>query len=332
MRAKKNNIFKGFCLSVVAGILVIAAGIPVHAATSKQIKGISHYDYAYKAMELTNVERVKRGKKALTFDTDIVEASMIRAAELAVKFDHTRPNGKDCFTICDKIYAENMAYGQESSEEVIADWVHSKAHRISMLNERYQSVGVGAFEYDGTIYWIQSFGKVKGKDSGEPESGETVYQISLSKSVKTKVISGAQIKPKDPLAIKVGGFKAKAGKKKLTLSWSKKKGIDGFEVQVSNKKSFKNADTYTLKKGKKKLVIKKFKGKKLKSKKKYYMRIRAFKKTAVVSNDNSTTTADTTTTTDTTSADTDVYELRYVEKNGYAYSYTKWNDIKKKTR
>ena len=68
--------------------------------------------------------------------------------------------------------------------------------------------------------------------------------------------------------------KVEARKKSLTVKWKKRKDITGYEVEYSRKKDFKNSETITI--GKAKTVSCEIK--KLKSNKKYYVRIRAFKK------------------------------------------------------
>lgn len=78
------------------------------------------------------------------------------------------------------------------------------------------------------------------------------------------------------LKTKVSGFKAVAGKRKLTLKWKKKSGISGYQLQISTKKNFKTKQTYTIGKNTTKKVITKYKGKKLGRKKNYYIRIRAY--------------------------------------------------------
>ena len=87
-----------------------------------------------------------------------------------------------------------------------------------------------------------------------------------SESINESVI----IKP-----AKVKGIKAKSPKaKRVKLTWKKSKGgVTGYEIQVArNKKFTKSLKTYTLKKAKKaaKTI------KKLKSKKKYFVRVRAY--------------------------------------------------------
>ncbi len=75
-----------------------------------------------------------------------------------------------------------------------------------------------------------------------------------------------------PTVSKVKSFKAKAGKKKLTLSWKALSDAEGYQIQIGTKKSFKGAKTISVSKSKKKYVKKG-----LKSRKKYYLRIRAYK-------------------------------------------------------
>ena len=81
--------------------------------------------------------------------------------------------------------------------------------------------------------------------------------------------SVAIAKPK-PTKIK----KLKSGKKKFTVTWKKQtKNTTGYQIQYSTKKSFKNAKTVTVKGAKKtKRTITK-----LKSRKRYYVRIRTYR-------------------------------------------------------
>ena len=64
-----------------------------------------------------------------------------------------------------------------------------------------------------------------------------------------------------------------AGKKKLTVTWKKDKNVSGYQIKIATKKNFKGAKTYTVKSYKtyKKVI------KKLKAKKKYFVKVRAYK-------------------------------------------------------
>lgn len=77
---------------------------------------------------------------------------------------------------------------------------------------------------------------------------------------------------KKPSVSKVKSFKAKSGRKKLTLSWKKLSGAAGYQLQISTKKNFKGAKTISVSKSKKSYTKKR-----LQSGKKYYARIRAYK-------------------------------------------------------
>ena len=67
--------------------------------------------------------------------------------------------------------------------------------------------------------------------------------------------------------------KIKAGKKSLTVYWTKKKSVKGYEVQIAqNKKFTKKKKTKTLSSKKSKVKFSK-----LKKNKKYYVRVRTYK-------------------------------------------------------
>lgn len=75
-----------------------------------------------------------------------------------------------------------------------------------------------------------------------------------------------------PTVSKVGTFKATAKKKALRITWKAQKGVAGYQIQACLKKNFKGVKTITAKKNATAYTVKK-----LKAKKKYYVRIRAYK-------------------------------------------------------
>ncbi|MBO5088388.1 MAG: CAP domain-containing protein [Lachnospiraceae bacterium] len=267
----------------------------VEAASTKNTTGTCEYDKAYEVLKLINEERADAGKQKLTMDKDLLEAAMLRAAEITVSFDHVRPNGTKCFTVCDKVYAENIAYGYETSADVVEGWMSSKqGHRESIMNGDYETVGIGCFKQNGVRYWVQCFGYDDLKKVSQPDNVKRTYIVALTSSGKTTIKPQAETKTEtktdteaqaeseaddtvtNPLQSGVSGVKVSAGKKKLTITWKKKSGVSGYKLQISTSKSFKSKQTYTIGKNTTKKVIKKYKGKSLKAKKKYYIRIRAY--------------------------------------------------------
>lgn len=75
---------------------------------------------------------------------------------------------------------------------------------------------------------------------------------------------------------KVKLIRAKKGKKKAKVSWKRVSGAGGYQIQVVRKKGGKVVKTVTVKQGKKKKLSKSVK--KLSGKKKYKVRVRAFRK------------------------------------------------------
>ena len=123
------------------------------------------YDYsaAFDVVKRVNSERSKRGLKALTMDKRMISGSMLRAAELAIAFSHTRPSGRDFNTVCYDskqgyiMMGENIAAGQTSSKSAMTSWMNSQGHKENNLTSGYTGIGVGAVVVNGVHYWVQNF-------------------------------------------------------------------------------------------------------------------------------------------------------------------------------
>ena len=96
----------------------------------------------------------------------------------------------------------------------------------------------------------------------KPAATTTATQPTTAAKTTTKKVT-----------VKKQAAKVKAGKKKLTVTWKKDKNVSGYQIQIATKKNFKGAKTYTVKSYKtyKKVI------KKLKVKKKYFVKVRAYK-------------------------------------------------------
>ena len=111
-------------------------------------------------------------------------------------------------------------------------------------------------------------------------SSDSVEFVMNSMSLYPVVIEYAQPEPAkvieqpEATALATSIKKIKAGKKKITVTWKKRAGnTTGYQIQYSRKKNFKKAKTVTVRGAKKtKKTIKK-----LKSRKKYYVRIRTYR-------------------------------------------------------
>ena len=105
----------------------------------------------------------------------------------------------------------------------------------------------------------------------EPSGNETAKP---SQSPTTK----PTVKPQKKVTVPaMKSVKVSAKNKKITVRWKKLSKITGYQLQISDKKNFKKAKTIKYKAKINKVTLSKANGKKLKKKKKYYIRVRAYK-------------------------------------------------------
>jgi uncharacterized repeat protein (TIGR02543 family) len=118
----------------------------------------------------------------------------------------------------------------------------------------------GTGDYKGTI--TKTFKITKAAVTTQPVTTTTAPATTTTAPTEEVTVKGVTLK------------KLVKGKKSLVVKWSKNADADGYEIQYATSKNFKkNAKTVTIKKNK--TVSKTIK--KLKSGKKYYVRVRAYK-------------------------------------------------------
>lgn len=317
MNIKSLKLLAGVFLLGVALLAAgqLGTGQTVKAAGSQDVYGTARYDYAFQVLEIVNKERALDGAGPLTMDQDLLSAAMLRSAETVVSFSHTRPNGEKCFTASSKMSGENIAMGSgalsATPEQVMIQWMNSPGHKANILTKSYQSIGIGCFVTNYGTYWVQCFGRGTAQTLSQPENEKVGYRVATDTTSQTVMIKGTDVgsgssagtstalpmpsaapagateKPestKIPAATTAPSgtntslkFTVKCYLRKITVKWNKLADVNGYEIQISNKRNFKRKQTYSLKKSKTQKVIKKYKGKKLELGKAYYVRIRTFK-------------------------------------------------------
>lgn len=99
-------------------------------------------------------------------DENLEKMAMARAKELFENYSHTRPNGKEFYTIMEDLNiknswsrkGENIASGNIDAKEVMKAWMESEGHKRNILDKSYTSVGVGLYIKNARAYWVQIFG------------------------------------------------------------------------------------------------------------------------------------------------------------------------------
>lgn len=100
-------------------------------------------------------------------------------------------------------------------------------------------------------------------EDGQEQTSDDTYESTSNQDGISKI--------KKPTVKKVSRVKIKSSKRKLTLLWKKNKSVSGYQIQISKNRRFKKAKIKRLSKNKNKYIFKR-----LKSKKRYYVRIRAY--------------------------------------------------------
>ncbi|MBR3772690.1 MAG: hypothetical protein IKL07_10530 [Clostridium sp.] len=135
----------------------------VSGKKKKATQNNSNAEFQQRVYQLINQERKSRGLSELIYDTGIERAAYKRAVETKQLFSHTRPDGTSCFTVFEEFgisyraCGENIAYGQRTPEEVMDAWMHSEGHKANILSTNFGKVGVGCYEVNGVLYWVQLF-------------------------------------------------------------------------------------------------------------------------------------------------------------------------------
>jgi uncharacterized protein YkwD len=97
----------------------------------------------------TNAERARFGLPALAIDPNLMATARQHGTWMATyrQMVHSRIG-----------VAENIAMGQQNTQEVLRSWMNSSGHRANILNRGHRRIGVSAYRTaEGTIYWCQQF-------------------------------------------------------------------------------------------------------------------------------------------------------------------------------
>lgn len=107
------------------------APIPAVRAASEDITSTEQWQ----VLKSTNKRRMAIGFWPLSTNEIFQGLTDISSCEPAAKFNHTRPDGRDCISIFDDCeipyysFGENIAAGQSSASEVVNSWMNSTGHR-----------------------------------------------------------------------------------------------------------------------------------------------------------------------------------------------------------
>ena len=256
------------------------------------------YDAEYAVEGLTNVSVENgtlkynaTGVKPGQYTLNVTDKSS-KYAPFSTSFTLTTDNVVAAYN--NDVKAPALVAAKDVQADDFANFVKN-IQKVSVNGKEYAASGKGAVKLinaDGTLVTTADALKAEGTynivvtATGYNKTLEFTYTnksdttatkpsdaTTATKPAATTTATKPAVKPVKKVTVKKQTVKVKAGKKKLTVTWKKDKNVSGYQIKIATKKNFKGAKTYTVKSYKtyKKVI------KKLKAKKKYFVKVRAYK-------------------------------------------------------
>lgn len=185
----------------------------------------------------------------LTYDYDLEAIAMQRAVEIALNWNHTRPNGQRCFTATvndARSNGENIAIGYNSVEAVFTGWQENEdtyagqGHRRNMLQKEFNAVGVGYAVVNGVKCWVQEFAQ---RTYNTAQATDRDGKKSVSVEVLNSNLSSVKAVPSQSIVSALVGGNAELPAVDITImltdTWSH---VGDIPVTTSYEWNIENAD------------------------------------------------------------------------------------------
>lgn len=171
---------------------------PQASTATVTVSGRDNQAQARQLLDMVNAVRSGVGSGQLNWDVELERAAQQRAAELSVRFSHTRPDGSDCWTVLKSSYysvGENIALGYSDAASVNTGWTNSQGHYENMINGSFHSMGAASFVYTTSSGWsargwVELFSSGSGTGmTGSASTGMRSYSVSVDTSLLSPFIS-----------------------------------------------------------------------------------------------------------------------------------------------
>jgi uncharacterized protein YkwD len=174
-------------VSVMLALGMFAWISPAPAALA-QDSGYAADGEEWAFVELLNAYRGELGLAPVTLNSELGAAAKYHSADMANNnyFDHYLFDGTDAGTNIQNFgytgfpYAENIAAGMETAQEVLTGWQNSPEHNATMTNPQYTEVGIGRAYNEASHYgwyWTATYGAGEGPQSA-PEPLPDLVEVT----------------------------------------------------------------------------------------------------------------------------------------------------------
>jgi uncharacterized protein YkwD len=174
-------------VSVMLALGMFAWISPAPAALA-QDSGYAADGEEWAFVELLNAYRGELGLAPVTLNSELGAAAKYHSADMANNnyFDHYLFDGTDAGTNIQNFgytgfpYAENIAAGMETAQEVLTGWQNSPEHNATMTNPQYTEVGIGRAYNEASHYgwyWTATYGAGEGPQTA-PEPLPDLVEVT----------------------------------------------------------------------------------------------------------------------------------------------------------
>ncbi len=146
-------------------------------------KPVSTEELAYETFILINEYRASLGLYPLTFNAELSEITLVRAKEASVLWSHTRPDGRDFWSVFDDYNKFNAIpvgeilakIGAPDAARAVNGWRNSPSHNAILTTTKYKEIGIACYiAEDGYTYFAAHTIKTNNNESTTvPEESTT---------------------------------------------------------------------------------------------------------------------------------------------------------------
>ena len=179
-------------LSLLLAFTMLISLAPLSASANSgtiTIDGTVQYSRAFDLLDSINELRAEKGLSPFVMDQGMLDAAVIRSAELAVRYSLMRPNGDVFYTA----YPEQGGY---TAHEITSydysneRWTRDYKDNEYVLSSTHQSVGISFFKHNGKDYGLVFFSILEGTPAQRPEDRVITQEINLGNNVYTVTLLG----------------------------------------------------------------------------------------------------------------------------------------------
>ena len=130
------------------------------ASTASEWETADADGYAKDFGTLINDLRTSNGLSALEYVTDLEDPAFERLTEIEQSFSHTRPDGRNCYTVMDdyglsyQAFGENLALNYSTAQDVFDAWMSSPGHYANMVRADFTGYYLISGSSGGSQYWV----------------------------------------------------------------------------------------------------------------------------------------------------------------------------------